>query len=133
MRRIFVRVGFLKCSTGDWTSRTVHRRMRAAREALIESSARTASVDSSNSVYNEVSRRSVSDLYAQSAIRLRDPCGIPPFQRPFGRELGDITAHDLWLDPAIARGVLGFLGATQAMVDRNIDAEPGKIFEMSGK
>ena len=39
---------------GDWSGRFFYRRMRAARHALHESSERAASIDSSNSVYNEI-------------------------------------------------------------------------------
>jgi glycogen debranching enzyme len=131
MRRIFVRVGFTSAARGDWTGRTFYRRMRAARQALNELSARAASVDSSNSVYNEIVRRSVSDLYMLISDTPQGPypyAGIPWFSTPFGRD-GIITAlMTLWLDPTIARGVLGFLGATQATAfEPERDAEPGKI------
>jgi glycogen debranching enzyme len=129
-RRIFARVGF-STTQGEWTGRSFYRRMRAARHALKESSARAASVESSNSVYNEMVRRSVSDLYMLITDTPQGPypyAGIPWFSTPFGRD-GIITAlMTLWLDPTIARGVLGFLAATQAAaLAPERDAEPGKI------
>jgi len=130
-RRVFVRVSFTQSTQSDWTGRLFYRQMRAARRALNESSARAASVDSSNSVYNEIVRRSVSDLYMLVTDTPQGPypyAGIPWFSTPFGRD-GIITAlMTLWLDPKIARGVLGFLAATQAdKVEPERDAEPGKI------
>jgi glycogen debranching enzyme len=130
-RRIFMRIGLTTEAQGEWTGRSFYRRMRAARHALKESSARAASVDSSNSVYNEIVRRSVSDLYMLVTDTPQGPypyAGIPWFSTPFGRD-GIITAlMTLWLDPSIARGVLKFLAATQATaVEPERDAEPGKI------
>jgi glycogen debranching enzyme len=130
-RRIFVRCGVSGDADGDWSGRLFYRRMRAARRALRESSERAASIDSSNSVFNEVARRSVSDLYMLTTDTPQGPypyAGIPWFSTPFGRD-GIITAlMTLWLDPTIAKGVLGFLAATQATaVEPERDAEPGKI------
>jgi glycogen debranching enzyme len=130
-RRIFVKIGAPGSSVGEWSGRLFYRRMRAARHALRESSERAASIDSSNSVFNEVVRRSVSDLYMLMTDTPQGSypyAGTPWFSTPFGRD-GIITAlMTLWLDPSIARGVLRFLAATQARhCEPDRDAEPGKI------
>jgi glycogen debranching enzyme len=130
-RRIFLRCGLVDAADSDWSGRLFYRRMRAARHALSESSKRAASIESSNSVYNEIARRSVSDLYMLITDTPEGPypyAGIPWFSTPFGRD-GLITAlMTLWLDPTIAKGVLGFLAATQATaLEPERDAEPGKI------
>jgi glycogen debranching enzyme len=131
VRRIFVRVGVAGADDGLWNGRMFYRGMRAARHSLRESSARAASVDSSNSVFNEIARRAVSDLYMLITDTPQGPypyAGTPWFSTPFGRD-GIIAAlMTLWADPSIAKGVLIFLAATQATtVEPERDAEPGKI------
>jgi glycogen debranching enzyme len=129
-RRLFVRYGVCDAAA-EWSGRVFYRQMRAARQALRESSARAASMDSSNSLFNEIVRRSVSDLYMLITDTPQGPypyAGTPWFSTPFGRD-GIITAlMTLWIDPSIAKGVLGFLAATQATTtEPERDAEPGKI------
>jgi glycogen debranching enzyme len=131
VRRIFMRIGVPAADAGRWNGRVFYQRMRAARHGLRQSSARAASIDSSNSVFNEIARRAVSDLYMLITDTAAGPypyAGTPWFSTPFGRD-GIITAlMTLWADPSIAKGVLRFLASTQATaVEPERDAEPGKI------
>ena len=91
----------------------------------------SAAIITDNETFNDWLHRSVADV-AMLTSRTRAGwypyAGVPWFSTPFGRD-GLVTAlQTLWMAPQLARGVLGFLAATQA--DRlapEQDAEPGKI------
>ncbi len=105
-----------------------YRDIRRARRAA---TAQIATVTSSNQAFDEMLSRATSDVYTLVTWGDHGPypyAGIPWFNTAFGRD-GIITAMlTLWMDPAIARGVLRTLAATQArVIDPEADAQPGKI------
>jgi glycogen debranching enzyme len=130
-RSIFV---VIDCRQGDSPVKPVRAyftSLRDARRELRSKSSRAASIASSNDTFNEAARRAISDLYmltTEAPEGLYPYAGIPWYSTVFGRD-GLITAMMvLWLDPTVARGVLGHLAATQATeIDPATDAEPGKI------
>jgi glycogen debranching enzyme len=88
-------------------------------------------ITTSNERFNHWMERSRNDLdmlLTAEPQGLYPYAGVPWFATPFGRD-GIITALEcLWAAPSIARGVLGFLSATQATkISPEQDAEPGKI------
>jgi glycogen debranching enzyme len=96
-----------------------------------EARAQLSDIYTSNEQFNDWINRSFSDLHLMMTDMPGGPypyAGVPWFSTAFGRD-GIITALEcLWVNPAIARGVLNFLAATQATeLIPERDAEPGKI------
>jgi glycogen debranching enzyme len=103
----------------------------ANRRGLLDITDEIATVESSNTHFNEILCRSTSDIYmlvSRTEAGLYPYAGIPWFSTVFGRD-GIITAMMmLWVDPLLARGVLRYLAANQATsIDPENDAQPGKI------
>lgn len=88
-------------------------------------------ISSSNSRFNDWINRSCADV---QMMTIGNPetnypyAGVPWFSTVFGRD-GIITAMEmLWVEPALAKGVLEYLASTQAIeVDYEREAQPGKI------
>jgi glycogen debranching enzyme len=104
---------------------------RAARRGAGRAANLGGSVTSSNELANRMLARAGADLSMLVTDTPQGPypyAGTPWFSTPFGRD-GLITALQiLWLDPALARGVLRYLAQHQAKgLDQRNDAEPGKI------
>jgi glycogen debranching enzyme len=105
---------------------------RTEAEADLErASAWAGHLRTSNGQVNAWVNRALSDLHMLTTELPTGPypyAGVPWFNTPFGRD-GIITALEgLWLRPALARGVLGYLASTQASeVVPEEDAEPGKV------
>jgi glycogen debranching enzyme len=90
-----------------------------------------ALVTTGNEQFNGWINRSAADLQmmlTETEHGLYPYAGVPWFSTVFGRD-GIITALQmLWLNPEVARGVLGYLAAYQAdSSNQQQDAEPGKI------
>jgi glycogen debranching enzyme len=104
---------------------------RAARRGAVRAQSLGGGVTSSNELANRMLVRAGADLSMLVTDTPQGPypyAGTPWFSAPFGRD-GLITALEiLWLDPALARGVLRYLAHHQATaLDERADAEPGKI------
>jgi glycogen debranching enzyme len=91
----------------------------------------------SNEQFNNWVNRSRADLRMMITETSEGPypyAGVPWFGAPFGRDRIITAIECLWFNPALARGVLKYLAATQATEnDPAKDAEPGKILHETRK
>jgi glycogen debranching enzyme len=132
---IFIEVGADRLATPDVE------RFRAAaaraRWAMRAKRRQGATVFSSGRVFNDWLSRARADIALLTTELPTGPypyAGIPWFSTAFGRD-GVISALQmLWLDPALARGVLSFLAQHQATETSPFsDSQPGKIMHETRK
>lgn len=107
------------------------RALRDSRRALRLGTSRAVEIESSNDLFDETTSRAVADLYMLVTSTSDGPypyAGIPWFSTVFGRDALITAMEMLWIDPAIALGVLRHLAALQAReTDPLSEAQPGKI------
>lgn len=108
-----------------------------ARRSLRQQRRRGARLHVSNRLFQAWIDKSEADLALLTTELPTGPypyAGIPWFSTPFGRDAVITALQTLWLDPALARGVLSFLAAHQAIETSTFrDAEPGKIMHETRK
>jgi glycogen debranching enzyme len=94
-------------------------------------------LETSNTAFNSWAERAASDLSLLVTDLDTGPypyAGIPWFSVPFGRDAVVTALQALWINPALARGVLAYLSALQAAESSAFqDAEPGKIMHETRK
>jgi glycogen debranching enzyme len=126
---------------GDQHAEPNRERFRAsaarARFAMRDKRRHGATVHSSGRVFNDWLLRARADIALLTTDLETGPypyAGIPWFSTAFGRD-GVISALQmLWLNPALARGVLSFLASHQSTETSPFgDSEPGKIMHETRK
>lgn len=105
--------------------------LRDAHRTLRRAEHETTSISVSNPELDNVLKRAASDLRLLTTNTTDGPypyAGTPWYSTTFGRDALITALQVLWLDPAMARGVLRRLARFQAQShDADADAQPGKI------
>jgi glycogen debranching enzyme len=126
---LFIEIG-AACDAAPSQSRFEEAR-RGLSQSMHDRLNRGGSVSSSGRLFNEWVEKSRSDLALLTTLLPTGPypdAGIPWFATQFGRDAIITALQTLWLNPALAAGVLRFLASTQAHEESAFrDAEPGKI------
>ncbi len=108
-----------------------------ARLAMRKARRKGAALRAPGRLFDEWLERSRADLALLTTQLPTGPfpyAGIPWFSTPFGRDAIITSLQILWLDPALARGVLAFLAKTQAHERSEFqDSAPGKIMHEARK
>jgi glycogen debranching enzyme len=132
-QHLYVTAGCGTCAGGTAAARlpSYEEAYRAACERAQRFTREDCHIQSSSSFFNEWMERSLADVHLMITDTPWGPypyAGIPWFSTAFGRD-GILTALEaLWVNPALARGVLRYLAHHQAeALDSARDAEPGKI------
>jgi glycogen debranching enzyme len=125
---------FIEIGTRETESPSRHRFTGARRRstaAMQEQLQQSAQISTSGRLFNHWVDRSHSDLALLTTSLPTGPypyAGIPWFATQFGRDAIITSLQTLWLNPALAAGVLRFLAGTQAQEESAFrDSEPGKI------
>lgn len=123
---------------GEPPSRECFRSAAAkARWAMRKARRAGAALRAPGRLFDEWLERSRADLALLTTQLPTGPfpyAGIPWFSTPFGRDAIITSLQILWLDPALARGVLTFLAKTQAHEYSEFrDSAPGKIMHEARK
>ncbi|MDJ0390919.1 amylo-alpha-1,6-glucosidase [Roseomonas sp. E05] len=109
----------------------------AARSLARRVRLRSARVITQSRLFNAWIDRSQADLALLTTELPTGPypyAGIPWFSTPFGRDAVITALQTLWLNPALARGVLAFLARSQAHETSSFrDSAPGKIMHETRK
>jgi glycogen debranching enzyme len=125
------------CETAGARPKRVDQRaaVTASADALAARRAACCGIETSNTQFNEWLSRSLADLSMMITDTASGPfpdAGVPWFSTPFGRDSVITALECLWAMPALGRGVLHYLAATQATAtDAGRDAQPGKILHES--
>ena len=94
-------------------------------------------LETSNAAFDAWAEQAAADLSLLVTDLETGPypyAGIPWFSVPFGRDAVVTALQVLWINPALARGVLAYLSALQAEESSDFhDAEPGKIMHETRK
>ncbi len=108
-----------------------------ARATMRSRQRRSAQIHTGGPLFDAWMEKSRADLALLTSELETGPypyAGIPWFSTPFGRDAVITALQALWIDPAIARGVLAFLAHHQAQEESAfLDAAPGKIMHETRK